>query len=50
MIKIQDAAKEFDVELEDADFTGLHQLANQWNGWPVALESLALKAKPGAAE
>ena len=48
-VTIQDAAHEFDVALEDADFTTLHQLANQWSGWPTAPESLALMAKLDAA-
>jgi len=39
-VTIQDVTKEFDVALEDADFTTLHQLANQWSGWPTAPESL----------
>ena len=46
---MQDTTKKFEVELEDADFTGLRQLANQWNGWPVAEESLALQEKLDSA-
>jgi len=48
-VTIKDATKEFEVALEDADFTALHQLANQWSGWPTAPESLALMAKLDAA-
>ena len=48
-IKIQDTTKEFDVDLEGADFIGLYKLANQWNGWPVAEESLALQEKLDSA-
>jgi hypothetical protein len=43
----QDVASEFDVELEDADFAVLAQLAAQWDQWPTAQESLALKEKLG---
>jgi len=48
-VTIQNAAHEFDVEIEDADFATLHQLTSQWDGWPTAPESLALKAKLDAA-
>jgi len=44
-VTIQDAIHEFDVALEDADFATLYQLANQWDGWPTAPESLTLMAK-----
>jgi hypothetical protein len=46
-VAIQDVAREFDVELEDADFAVLAQLAAQWDRWPTAQESLALKEKLG---
>ena len=49
-VTIQGATHEFDVALEDADFTVLHELAGQWNGWPTAPESLALMAKLDAAK
>jgi len=45
MITIQDAFREFSAALKDADFTTLHQLANQWSGWPIAPEFLTLMAK-----
>jgi len=46
----QNPIHEFDVALEDADFTVLHQLAGEWNGWPTVPESLALMAKLDAAK
>jgi len=49
-VTIQNPTHEFDIALEDADFTALHQLAGQWNGWPTAPESLALMAKLDAAK
>jgi len=49
-VTIQNAAHEFDVEIEDADFATLHQLTSQWDGWPTAPESLALMAKLDAAK
>ena len=44
-VSVRDAATEFDIELEDADFAALATCANQWDGWPVAPESIALTAK-----
>ena len=41
---------EFDVALEDADLATLATLADQWNGWPLAPQSLALKDKLEARE
>jgi len=49
-VTIQNPTHEFDVALEDADFTVLHQLAGQWSGWPTAPESLTLMAKLDAAK
>ena len=49
-VTIQGATHEFDVALEDANFTVLHQLAGQWSGWPTAPESLTLMAKLDAAK
>jgi hypothetical protein len=49
-VTIQGATHDFDVALEDADLTVLHQLAGQWNGWPTAPESLALMARLDAAK
>jgi hypothetical protein len=49
-VTIQGATHEFDVALEDADFTTLHELATQWNGWPTAPESLTLMAKLDVAK
>jgi hypothetical protein len=46
-VTVQDVAREFDVTLEDADFAVLAQLAGQWDQWPTAQESLALKEKLG---
>jgi hypothetical protein len=46
-VTIQDVAREFDVALEEADLAVLAQLAAQWDQWPTAQESLALKEKLG---
>jgi hypothetical protein len=46
-VTVQDVAREFDVALEDADLAVLAQLAAQWDQWPTAQESLALKEKLG---
>ena len=47
---IQGATHEFDVALEDADSTVLHQLTGEWSGWPTVPESLTLVAKLDAAK
>ena len=49
-VTIHGATHEFDIALEDADFTVLHQLAGEWSGWPTAPVSLALTAKLDAAK
>ena len=49
-VTIQGATHEFDVALEDADFTVLHQLTGEWSGWPTVPESLTLVAKLDAAK
>lgn len=49
-ITFQNPTHEFDVALEDADLTTLIQLADQWQDWPLAPQSLALQAKLQTAE
>ena len=49
-ITFQNPVHEFDVELEDADLATLVKLADQWQDWPLAPQSLALKAKLETAE
>ena len=49
-VTIHSATHEFDIALEDADSTVLHQLTGEWSRWPTVPESLTLVAKLDAAK